>query len=227
MQFKKVTHVIFDMDGLLLESESIYDKIINDIVMEHGKRYTDDVKVKVLGTPELDTASIVVKELSLPVTPLEFLAVYKRKQMTELGDPPLLPGVERLVRHLHGHGVPIAVATSSSRESMELKTSRHRAVFDLFDHIVCGSTDEAVKMGKPAPDIFLVCAERFPDKPDPSSCIVFEDAPNGVKGAQSAGMQSVMVPAPYIPEELKKNATLVLDSLVQFKPELFGLPPFE
>ncbi|CAH1112929.1 unnamed protein product [Psylliodes chrysocephalus] len=227
MQFKKVTHVIFDMDGLLIESESFYDKIINDIVMVYGKEYNDDCKVKVLGTPEQDTAKIVVEELGLPITPQEFLTIYKKKQMTELTNPPLLPGVRELVKHLYKNEVPVAVATSSSQESMELKTKPHQDLFKLFQHIVCGSTDPDVKHGKPAPDIFLVCASRFPDKPDPSSCIVFEDAPNGVKGAQSAGMQSVMVPAPYIPQEMKKNATLVLDSLTQFKPELFGLPPFE
>lgn len=56
---------------------------------------------------------------------------------------------------------------------------------------------------------------------------MFEDAPNGVKGAVSAGMQSVLVPADYVTEEFKKDATLVLDSLKEFKPELFGLPPYD
>ena len=79
-------------------------------------------------------------------------------------------GAERLLRHLHSKGVPIALATSSSRENYELKTQRHKHVFELFHHIVTGSSDPEVKKGKPAPDIFLICASRFPSPaPQPSN----------------------------------------------------------
>ncbi|KAJ8944915.1 hypothetical protein NQ318_012724 [Aromia moschata] len=228
MQFKKVTHVIFDMDGLLIESESVYDKIIGDIAAQFGKEYSADIKLKILGTPEPDTARIAVTEMQLPLSPEEFLADYKQRVMKELQNPELMPGAKELVRHLHKNDIPIAVATSSSQESMEMKTKNHyQDVFRFFHHIVCGSTDTEVKHGKPAPDIFLVCASRFPDKPDPSQCLVLEDAPNGVVGAIRAGMQAVMVPAKYVGEELRKPATLVLESLNDFKPELFGLPARE
>ena len=78
-------------------------------------------------------------------------------------------GAERLLRHLHSKGVHIALATSSSRENYELKTTHHGNVFQLFKHIVTGSSDPEVKAGKPAPDIFLICASRFPEPaPHPS-----------------------------------------------------------
>lgn len=76
-------------------------------------------------------------------------------------------GAERLIRHFAATNVPIALATSSGKRSVEVKTANHRDVFDLFHHIVTGDAD-GLKQGKPAPDIYLLCASKFEDKPDPS-----------------------------------------------------------
>merc|ERR1712071_78080 len=138
----------------------------------------------------------------------------------------LLLGAERLLRHLHSKGVPIALATSSSRENFELKTRQHAEVFSLFSHIVTGSSDPDVKRGKPAPDIFLTCASRFPTSVEPHQCLVFEDAPNGVTAARAAGMQVVMVPDARMDPLMTSHATHVIKSLEEFQPELFALPPF-
>ncbi|XP_066150625.1 pseudouridine-5'-phosphatase-like [Euwallacea fornicatus] len=226
MQLKPVTHIIFDMDGLIIESESFYKRILIDIASQYHKEYTQEVEKRILGTTEKDTAKIFLGELNIPLSVEDFLVLYHKKVAVELQNPPLMPGVERLVKHLAKNNVSIAVATSSSKQALAIKTKNHQHLFKLFHHIVCGTTDPDVKNGKPAPDIFLVCASRFEDKPDPSKCLVLEDAPNGIKGALEAGMQAVLVPSKDIEPDLKR-ATLVLDSLEDFKPELFGLPPFE
>ncbi|XP_050308942.1 pseudouridine-5'-phosphatase-like [Anthonomus grandis grandis] len=227
MHFKPVTHVIFDMDGLIIESESIYKKILQQIAKEYGKKYTEEIEGKVLGTTEKDTAKIFLHDLDIPLSVDEFLDIYHKKVKEQLQNPSLMPGAERLIVHLSKHNVPIAVATSSSQEALLVKTKNHQNIFKLFHHIVCGSTDPEVKNGKPAPDIFLVCASRFPEKVDPEKCLVLEDAPNGIKGAISAGMQGVLVPAKNVGEGQRKLATLVIESLEEFRPEFFGLPPFE
>lgn len=77
-------------------------------------------------------------------------------------------GAEKLVRHLSASNVPIAVATSSGLESVELKTTNHKELFKLFHHIVAASSDPTIKQGKPAPDVFLACASRFSDQPEPT-----------------------------------------------------------
>ena len=86
--------------------------------------------------------------------------------------------------------------------------------------------DPDLSQSKPHPEIFTLCAARFPAAPDPSQCLVFEDAPNGVEAGLAAGMQVVMVPDHKVTKEFRLAATQVLDTLEHFQPEDFGLPPF-
>lgn len=223
---KKVSHVIFDMDGLLLDTEHIYEAAVRDIAKSFNKDYPHDVRMKVMGTTEQMTIRIVIKELGLPISESDFHKTFNELCRKRFGKLDLLKGADRLIHHLHQSKVPFCLATSSGKEMGELKMSSHQNLFDLFNHKVYGSTDPEVKDGKPAPDIFLVAARRFQVKPDPSECLVFEDAPNGVKAAVAAGMQSVMVPDKIVAPEQRTEATLVLESLNDFKPELFGLPRF-
>ncbi|XP_030382909.1 probable pseudouridine-5'-phosphatase isoform X3 [Scaptodrosophila lebanonensis] len=224
---RNVTHCIFDMDGLLLDTEKIYEEITRQIAAAFGRPYPEAVRFRVMGTTEQRSAEIAVTECKLPLSVGEFLQRYHKLCGERLHNVPLLEGAERLLRHLHANNVPFALATSSGADMVELKTTHHRELFDLFNHRVCGSTDKDVKNGKPAPDIFLVAKDRFEDKPAAGDCLVFEDSPNGVTAAISAGMQVVMVPDPRLSKERCNNATQVLRSLEDFKPEEFGLPPFK
>ncbi|GLG92717.1 Pseudouridine-5'-phosphatase [Gryllus bimaculatus] len=124
------------------------------------------------------------------------------------------------------HEVPMAMATSNPYPHMDAKLTNYPEVRLAFHHIVCGGTDPEVKMGKPAPDIFLVAASRFPGKPQPAQVLVFEDSVAGVKGAIAAGMHVVAVPDRTVPHDTLSGATIILDSLAHFHPELFGFPPF-
>ncbi|KAK7864347.1 hypothetical protein R5R35_009183 [Gryllus longicercus] len=209
-----------------IDSEPVYYKAQSKILERFGKKYTDDIRHKIMGTREMDTGRIFIEEAKLPITSQEFMAMQTEEIRVEMPKVPLMPGAERLIRHLHSHKIPMAVATSSSRGHIELKFTNHQDLFSLMDHVVSGTSDEEVKNGKPAPDIFLVCASKFQDSPLPEKVLVFEDAPNGVLAARAAGMQVVMVPEDHIPEEKRSQATLVLPSLEVFQPELFGLPPF-
>jgi len=224
--FNPVSHVIFDVDGLVLDTEPLYTELFQDMVSKYGKTFTWEVKVQMMGKVAHDAGAVLIRELDLPITIDEYIKYYDEQCKIYLAKAQLLPGVERLVRHLHKHNIPIAVATSSDPDDYQVKTTNSKDVFALFHHAVVGGRNPEVKRGKPAPDIFLLCASKFEDSPPPEKVLVFEDAPNGVEAALAAGMQVVQVPDPRVDPKLLERATLAIKSMEDFKPELFGLPPF-
>lgn len=233
-----ITHVIFDMDGLLLDTEPLYTSATEIVASRHGSTdpsrlpiaFTWDLKVKQMGLPSKELAELLVKELRLPITPDQYTQEVRVIQQETFPKCNLLPGADRLVRYLAAQtDVQIAVATSSPLETFELKTQNHKDLFSLFHHVVCGSSDPEVKRGKPAPDIFQICASRFAGPiegleftPHPASCLVLEDSPAGVNAALAAGMRCLMVPDARMfqtPDLIPKGVTLVLNSLDEIEPE--------
>ncbi|KAI8437611.1 hypothetical protein MSG28_011876 [Choristoneura fumiferana] len=208
------------------DTEELYTVAFQNIVSKFGKNYTYELKVSLMGSQAHETADRIIKALDLPLSRDEFVDISKKEFADLFPTTEVLPGARRLIEHLHKHNIPIGLATSSSVESYELKTNHHQQLFSLFPFKTFGS-DSEVRQGKPSPDIFFVAAGRFPDKPDPSKCLVFEDSVNGVKAAKAAGMQVVMVPDSRLDKSYTKEATLVLNSLEDFKPEVFSLPPYD
>lgn len=222
-----VTHVIFDLDGTLVDTEPIYEAGCSSIIKSFGKEYLPSIRLQVMGTPEEATCATIISELSLPITVKEFRKQLNTEARIKFANVALLSGAERLINHLAKNNIPFALATSSGKDMAELKMSAHRQLFDLFHHKVYASSPEEVFKGKPAPDMFLAAADRFDEKPDPNKCLVFEDSVNGVRAANNAGMQVVMIPDRRISGELRKEATAVLNSMKEFQPELFGLPKYD
>ena len=225
--YSDVTHVIFDMDGLLLDTHKIYTKVTKEMLGRYGKEVDLDFKNRMIGRRHEEIAPKVIEHYNLPLTVPEFTDQYMATIGHLLPNCHPLPGVERLINHLHAKGIPMAVATSSARENFDHKTTNHADLFSKFSHIVTG-TDPELKRGKPAPDIFQLAAQRFPDAPEFKKCLVFEDAANGIEAARAAGMQSVMIPEEeHFDVELTKSATQLLFTMADFRPEDFGLPAFE
>lgn len=179
------------MDGLLLDTERLYSEGIGQVLARYGKRYDWAIKETVMGRPSAEVARYLVNTLSLPISP-ETYSRERDEVLSELFvDAEAKPGAKALVRALHKQGIPIAVATGSSRPLLALKTTRHQSWFSLFNVVVSAEDDE-VAQGKPAPDVFLVAASKL--GVEPATCLVFEDSPAGAHSGIAAGMQVIAIP---------------------------------
>jgi len=209
-----VENVIFDMDGVLLDTEPIYTEVTNRITSRYGKVFDWSVKADMLGRPAMDSAEYLIEKMRLPIRPEDYLS--ERTPMLEalLAKAGAIPGAEAFTRELHRRGVPIAVATSTDLRLFGVKTSGHRDWFSIFTAIVCGD-DPRVRRGKPAPDIFLAAAESL--GVEPSSCVVVEDSPLGVAAALAAGMRVIGFPDPRMDPGRFADAHFVVTSYDQLR----------
>lgn len=225
--YENVTHVIFDLDGLLMNSEPIYSRATNEICEKYGSKFITDLELRTTGSTGLKKAQLIIDELKLKVKAEPFWNEVVSRSWELLHESTLMPGVEKLINHLKQNKIPISISTGSTTTSYGIKTQNYQKIFKQFEFVVCCSSDPEVKNGKPHPDAFDVARKRFDPVPEAKTCLAFEDSINGVKSAISAGMQCVMVPDPRLTQDQCKEATIVLKSLEDFQPELFGLPKYD
>jgi pseudouridine-5'-monophosphatase len=209
---RPVTHGIFDMDGVLLDTERFYTEVTQKIVSRFGKRFDWSHKINMIGRSPIESARYLVDALELPITAEQYLEERQGAldQVMSRAEP--MPGAQEITAALHDAGLPLAVATSSTRHLFEIKTSRHRDWFDRFQAVVVGD-DPRLRASKPAPDIFLLAAADL--EATPETCLVVEDSPAGLAAAHAACMQVVAVPYPGMDPSRLADAELLLESLTQ------------
>lgn len=211
--------VIFDMDGVLLDTEVFYTEVTQAIVGRYGKVFDWSIKSNMVGRPAIESARYLVGTLALPITAEEYLVEREAALERLMSTAEPMPGARELVQALASLGVPQAVATSSNRRFFELKTSRHADWFAHFAAIVTGDDARLVR-GKPAPDIFLLAARDLGAQPE--RCVVVEDSPVGVEAARAAGMRVVAVPYPGMDPAKIVGADRIVDSLLALTPADLG-----
>jgi len=241
----KIEYVIFDMDGLMIDSESVYTIVTNNILGQYGKSMTWEMKAGCMGRPEREAAVHLLSYFpEIPLTVDSYLTQRNIAQDALWPTVQLLPGVQKLVLHLRKHKIPIAVATGSRRRNYNMKTGHLMEVFGCFEgKVVCGDDNPGKMRGKPEPDIFLLaareqlgrkvgesteCSEE--DKEERRKGLVFEDAIPGVQAGKRADMSVVWVPDTNLLDvefSGPEKADQILKSVEEFVPEQWGLPPYD
>jgi pseudouridine-5'-monophosphatase len=198
---------IFDLDGVLLDTEPLYTKATAEVAARFGKVYDWSVKRDCIGRGTLEAAQVIVDRLGLPLAPDALVRERDVRLVELLARAPVVPGAEAFTRALAARGVPLAIATSTEAPLYAIKAAPHRGWLEIFRAAVCGD-DPRVARAKPAPDIFLAAAHDL--GAPPSSCLVFEDSPFGVEAAQAAGMQVIALPDPAMDRARYAGADAVL-----------------
>ncbi len=232
-------YVIFDLDGTLINTEAIVDDVVVAVVTKLTSSNSDfqreifDAAEDARGQRPLDASMELCEKLKLegvvdPKTLLGLCSETLRWGEEGMDVIPDMPGAMRLLRFLKRKKVPMALATSTSKEELtkKMKNSETKNMLEYFDAICCG---DEVKKGKPDPEIFHLARERLGvKKKDAGRCLVFEDTPHGVSAAKAAGCCCVAVPSLRREKfDMYKGADRVYHSLLDVELEDFGLPKFE
>ena len=199
---------IFDLDGTLVDTEPFYSEATQVVLEPYGKKFTNDFKRKIMGGDALTSASMTVKEFDLEMTPQEFLEEREVHLRALFPKATEIKGASEYLWQLKETGIRIGLATSSSKDLCEIKIG-HRIWSDIFECKVHGDDPELLK-SKPAPDIFILCAQRM--EVDPKDVMVFEDSKNGIEAAKGAGMTVVGIRNEFMSEADLKNADFLVDN---------------
>jgi len=201
--------VVFDLDGLLIDTEGVFAEAARRILARRGLTLEPAFFATMMGTPGRDALPRFVARYRL-TEPLGAIAdEYKRNFIAVLNGsrPPLMPGAAELIDRLGRHTIPKAIATSSTREYVQMIFGPH----GLTDRFAFVLTSDDVTHGKPNPEVYAKAAERL--GLPPAAVIVLEDSVNGLRAAKAAGCRCVVVPHEGTPRGELGIADLVAPSL--------------
>jgi HAD superfamily hydrolase (TIGR01509 family) len=214
-----IAAVVFDLDGVIVDSEQVWDEVRERYTRDSGGTYTDAATRDMMGMSAPEWSRYMAEELRVPGTPEEINTAVVERMLERYGEaPPVIPGAVDAVRSIAA-GWPTAIASSSNPELIEVVLR----VSGLADVIRVAVSSQEVPRGKPAPDVYLEAARRL--EVDPRACVAVEDSHNGIRSAHAAGMKVVAVPNQHFPPDAEALALAdaVVDSVAQLTPELIEL----
>jgi HAD superfamily hydrolase (TIGR01509 family) len=211
-----IAAVIFDLDGVLLDSEAAWDSARRELVGERRGAWTESATRDMMGMSSPEWSRYVADELGVDLEPDAIAEqVLQRMLSAYRKELPLLPGAAQAVERLAGRW-PLGLASSSNREVIDLVLARS----GLDRHFRVSVSSEEVARGKPAPDVYLEAARRL--EVVPADCVAIEDSENGIRSAHAAGMRVIALPNSEFPPAAQAVALAdrAIGSLAELTPAL-------
>jgi HAD superfamily hydrolase (TIGR01509 family) len=208
--------VVFDLDGVLIDSEPVWERVRRAVVAEYGGQWLPDTQQRLMGMSTGEWAAYLSKDLGVGLPPDDVAALVIERMATSYADNlPLLPGAVDAVRTLSRRW-PLGLASSSPPVLIETVLVA-AGLQPLFAAV---RSSEAVERGKPAPDVYLAVADLLGVAPE--RCAAIEDSSNGLRSAAAAGMRVIAVPHPRYPPDADAlaAASTVLTSLTELTPDV-------
>ena len=207
---ERIEAVVFDMDGVLVDTEHLWDEVREALTEEWGGRYTPEAQEAMMGMSSPEWSRYLHEVVGLHEPPEVINAEVVRRMLERYeADLPVVPGAVEAVRRLAAAGYRLAVASSSNRELIDA-VLRRLELTSVFDVTV---SSEEVARGKPAPDVYLETARRL--SVEPARCAAIEDSASGIRAAHSAGMRVIAYPNRHYPPaaDVLALADVVIESL--------------
>jgi HAD superfamily hydrolase (TIGR01509 family) len=211
-----VAAVVFDLDGVLVDSEQLWDRARRELVDERGGAWREDATRAMMGMSSREWSRYLHDELQVDLEPAEISAsVAAKLEQLYREQLPLLTGARAAVLALAEHW-PLGLASSANREVIDLVLE----LSELEDSFAATVSSEEVPRGKPAPDVYLETARRL--AVPPTDCAAVEDSTNGLRAAAAAGMRVIALPNRAFPpaEDALRLADAVIGSLDELRPTL-------
>jgi HAD superfamily hydrolase (TIGR01509 family) len=208
--------VVFDLDGVIIDSEQLWDEVREGLARERGGRWSERAQADMMGMSSTEWSRYLHDVVGLPEPPEEINREVVRRMLARYSEQlPLIDGAVDAVKRLAAHW-PLGVASSSNRELID-------HVLELSGLAPCFKvtvSSEEVERGKPAPDVYLEAAHRL--DAEPSHCVAIEDSANGIRSAHAADMHVVAIPNRAFPPpaDVLALARVVLESIKDLDPDV-------
>jgi HAD superfamily hydrolase (TIGR01509 family) len=210
-----ITAVVFDLDGVLLDSEQLWDEVREGLARERGGRWHGRAQADMMGMSSPEWSRYMHDVIELTESPAEINAEVVRRLLARYRETlPLVEGAVDAVERLSARW-PLGLASSSNREVID-------AVLDaagIVARFTATVSSEEVAQGKPAPDVYLEAARRL--SADATQCVAIEDSRNGIRSAHAAGMRVIAIPNPHFPpsDDTLASADAIVASLEELTAE--------